>query len=405
MPDSSGNRLDRYLAGELSAREQRDLAQAALDDPELFDTLTAAAVMKATVLRDSHPQHHVAAAERRFLVRPLAWAGIAASVAAAIIVVILYRASSTPALVTTSPAPPLATSTASRAAEPSRIVAPPVILTARLDTLAGRPTSEFRGDEAQSRPPKSHGVVVSVDAGVIVLDVGSLDGISKGSELRIFRGDGDSNVVGRLTIVTVFREQSRGRVSSGGLAQAGDRAEVAPRVQVAALLEQAAAVMMSGDTAAARAITERAVSAAQVSDVPENTRRQAIGQLGILEHRAGARDDAERHLRAAVDAFDVGVAATGLERSGILNELGAVSIERGDYPEAERHLRRAQQYATGTASVHVVNNLAAVAALRRDPVTAESMYRSALTLAGKSPDSESDRRAILKNLEDLKAPR
>ena len=38
MVDSSDNQLDRYLAGELSPAEQRQLAQASLDDPELFDT-------------------------------------------------------------------------------------------------------------------------------------------------------------------------------------------------------------------------------------------------------------------------------------------------------------------------------------------------------------------------------
>jgi hypothetical protein len=45
-----------------------------------------------------------------------------------------------------------------------------------------------------------------------------------------------------------------------------------------------------------------------------------------------------------------------------------------------------------------------VAALRGDLVTAESMYRRALALAGGSPDLESDRRAIEKNLAGLKAP-
>ena len=56
MPDVPSRQLDRYFAGELSAPEQRDLAQAALDDPELFDALTAAAVVKATVLRDGAPK-------------------------------------------------------------------------------------------------------------------------------------------------------------------------------------------------------------------------------------------------------------------------------------------------------------------------------------------------------------
>ena len=38
------DQLNRYVAGELSAPEQRKLGQAALDNPELFEALAAAAV-------------------------------------------------------------------------------------------------------------------------------------------------------------------------------------------------------------------------------------------------------------------------------------------------------------------------------------------------------------------------
>src|ERR1700686_2961116 len=56
MPDSPDSRLDRYLAGELSAPEQRELARAALGDPELFDVLTVTAAVKATLLRENGPE-------------------------------------------------------------------------------------------------------------------------------------------------------------------------------------------------------------------------------------------------------------------------------------------------------------------------------------------------------------
>jgi Tfp pilus assembly protein PilF len=424
MPDSLGNPLDRYLAGELSGPEQRDLAQVALDDPELFDALTAAALIKTTLRRDSDPKH-VAAVELRPrsarptstlprapgrasvrpFQRPLALAGIAASAAAAIALVMVYRSPSTVPRLQTTPSPTLTTSIASAVIDPARITPHPLILIARLDTLAGRSTAEFRADLARSRPPKSHGVVVSVDDGEIAIDLGSLDGVAKGSELQVFRGDDDAKAVGQLTIVTVFRERSRGRVASAGSPRVGDRAEVAPSVQVAALLEQVAALMVAGDTTAARALANRAVSISRTPGVPSDARRHALGQLGTLEHRAGVLEEAERHLRGAVDVFDAEPAASRPERAEILNELGAVLIERGDYPEAERTLLRAQPHATGAAGVHVANNLAALAALRRDTPAAESMYRSALALAGNSPDLESDRRAILKNLESLKTTR
>jgi Flp pilus assembly protein TadD len=107
----------------------------------------------------------------------------------------------------------------------------------------------------------------------------------------------------------------------------------------------------------------------------------------------------------AVDDFDAAPAATPVQRATILNELGAVLIARGDYVEAERILRVARPLAIGAPAAHVTNNLAALAALRGDRAAADAMYRSALALAGGSPDLESDRRAIEKNLEDLKAQR
>jgi hypothetical protein len=356
MPESRGDHLDRYLAGELSGSEQRELAQAALDDPELFDELTAATVMKA-VLRAESPSAPGRGPARAFK-RPVAWAGIAAAAAAAIALVIVYRAASTTTPIhETTPSTP-ATSTSSPVADSAKI-AQPVILSARLDKLAGGSTPEFRSDGAHSRPPKSHGVVVSVDDGEVGIDLGSLDGVVKGSELQVFHGADDANVVGRLTIATVFRERSRGRIASARSAQVGDRAEVAPGVQVTALLDQVAALTAAGDTGAARTLLERAVSISQLPRVPAET----------------------------------------------LNELATVLIERQDYAGAERTLRLAQPRATGVAGVRVANNLAALAALRGDAVTAESMYRSALALAGNSPDLESDRRAIQKNLEGLKPAR
>jgi len=148
---------------------------------------------------------------------------------------------------------------------------------------------------------------VSVDEGEVAIDLGSLDGVVKGSELRVLSGDVDPTVVGRLTIVTVFRERSRGRMASAGSPRVGDRAEVEPRVQMAALLEQVAALMAAGDTVAARALAERAVSISKTPGIPLSARRQALARLGTLDHRAGALDDAERHLRGAVVAVPVEV--------------------------------------------------------------------------------------------------
>jgi Flp pilus assembly protein TadD len=88
-----------------------------------------------------------------------------------------------------------------------------------------------------------------------------------------------------------------------------------------------------------------------------------------------------------------------------MNELAAVLIRERDYQAAETLLRRAQTGAAAATAVRVTNNLAALAAMRGDVTTAESLYRSALALADSSPEYESARRAIESNLQDLRAPR
>src|SRR6185369_17847833 len=52
MADVPEETIDRLLAGELPAAEQRRIAQAALDDPDLFEQLTAAGVVTNSV--DAH---------------------------------------------------------------------------------------------------------------------------------------------------------------------------------------------------------------------------------------------------------------------------------------------------------------------------------------------------------------
>jgi hypothetical protein len=59
--------------------------------------------------------------------------------------------------------------------------------------------------------------------------------------------------------------------------------------------------------------------------------------------------------------------------------------------------------AAGVTAVRVANNLAAVTALRGDVAAAESMYQSALTLAGTAPAYEPERRSIEQNLQDLRS--
>src|SRR5262245_21932511 len=230
MADAFDDRLDRYVAGELSARDERELAQAALDDPALFDTLTAAALVRESARGEAPtPRSQPAVRPKSRLVWWVA-AGAAMATAAAVGVILIRRPSpvSTP-----SPAPAAAVAEAPRpASRAPATLPPPIFLTARADA-AGQP-SAFRSVDAGSRPPNDSGTVSSVDGDDIEITLGSLDGLAKGSAVRIVRQDGRGPAV-TLIVEAVFRERARGRVSPGPAPQVGDRANVSPADHVSAL--------------------------------------------------------------------------------------------------------------------------------------------------------------------------
>ena len=392
MPDVNATSLDRLLAGELSHAEQRRLAQEALDDAELFDVLTAAALTKAAL--ETPP---AADATGRFAGRrqrpPSAILAMLAA-AAAVILAVAYgwaRWSMVPA----APAP----------AAVRVVVARPVLLTARGAPATGH---TFRTDAAPARPAKTTGIVVSVRDGVVEIDIGALDGLKQDMNLRILRG---GRPVGSMTTGAVFRERTRGRVRSGDV-RPGDRVQIDPAVTASALLGQAHARRAAGDMTGARELAARAVSLAEAASLPPDIRRRSLTELGKLTHEQGNPDEPARLFQQALDTFDAGPPASPAERSELLkergellNELGAVQIERRDFAGAERTLQSAQAVAVGDTRMRVANNLGALAALRGDLAAANGLYRSAASLAGDSPDLAADRQAIEKNLAALRSAR
>jgi Tfp pilus assembly protein PilF len=414
MPDEPGASLDRLLAGELSAEEQRRLAQAALDDPELFDTLTAAAIVKETLASSSGSGSRQPVSRPATVPSTAGWRPrrtvIAFASAAALVLAVgygwnVYKPGPPPIPAASSrrvaPAPGAGTATA-RSSAP--IPGTPLLLTARLDAAIERPGTTFRTGDATSRFPKQSGRVLSVADSDVDIDLGSLDGITEGSSLRAFHGQDDAGEIGRVSIRAVFREHSRGR-SASGVVQAGDRVDLPPGVHVSAILAQAAARRAAGDAGAARALLDLAVSRAQAPEVPAGVRRRTLFQHGRLRHENGALDEAERDFRAATDQFDAAPIAPPVERAEVLNELGAIEIERRDYGTARRTLQDAQAYATDAIRMRVMNNLGALAALGGDRAAAEDLYRQARARAGDSPALAADLQAIDTNLERLRDAR
>ncbi len=400
-------RLDRYTAGDLPVEEERALARAALDDPQLFDALMTAGATRAALDREGTQDGvfgaaGAAAPARSFWRAPVRAAAFALAAAVLIFAVFYPRARNggraVPAEAATSPG-------SSSAAVPSVSLPAPVVLSARLEDFATTPSSEFRSPHTVSRPPRTEGRVSLASQGAdVVVPLGSLDGITQGSKLQIVRGS-SREPVGRLTITTVFREQSRGRVDPHATVRQGDVALVPSQVLVAALHQQMVALAAAGDIAGARQAATRALPLADQPGVAVEDKRGVLALAGAIDRRAGQSADAVGHLRAAVDLLSTTPAVPAAVRAAVLNEFGAALLDVRRPAEAERVLAEAQQMSSGSTTSRIENNRGAAAAQRGDRPAAERWYRAALNgMAGASASSE-ERRAIEKNLSDLTAVR
>lgn len=218
----SENNLDRFARGDLSPLESRELARKALDDSELFEDLTSMAVARAGLQRRG----------RQIAI----WPGIAILAAAAIVILAV-------ALHTPRPQPRFIPPTAVAALEPI--------------FLAGADSSpaQFRGADSDSRAPKAMGSIISIEDGVATIDLGTLDGLSKGGEVDVIRG---GQVIGKLTVTTVFRDHTRIEPQGGLALRAHDQVRVSAEGQLRAVLDQIEASVARGDAGEARRIAAQA---------------------------------------------------------------------------------------------------------------------------------------------------
>jgi hypothetical protein len=346
-PGSPQDRIDRFARGELSAAESRELAQGSLDNAELFDELTSSALAKAALER----RPKVIPLRRK--TRSVVIVSAAAAVVAALSIYLLRpgstRRESAPAVALT---PALAHSAKS---------GQPVLLTELLQQEPG--SAIFRGDESNGRSPRPAGSIVSVNRGVGVIDLGSLDGLTKGDELDIYKDAASTAGIGRITLTAVFRERARGRVS--GDVRAGNTVRVAPAVHLNALLEQVSALNQRGDAEAAQKMAEQAARWADTTPAAAPSRRAAAWNvLAVFRLLRGDRDGAETQLRQA----------------------------RAAAPKSNPEWARA------------ANNLGVLAEMRGDRRAAESFYRDALNAIRAAPDAPpSERQAINTNLTRVRA--
>jgi tetratricopeptide (TPR) repeat protein len=216
-------KLDRFARGELSSLESRELARKALEDPELFDELTQTSIARRAL------SNRVRGKVRW---RRIATWAIAASV---ILGVALY---------TTSHNAQLPRSDAT-------ISAPPILLARGADSNG----VTFRGADPDSRPPRAAGFVESITDGSVTIDLGSLDGLEQGSEADVVR---DGQVIGKIKLSTIFRNNSRGEIASGSPIRPRDQVRVPPAALLRGILDQIDAAIARGDAATAMKIAQQA---------------------------------------------------------------------------------------------------------------------------------------------------
>ena len=331
------DRIDRYAQGELSPQEARTLAQEALESPDLFDELTGAALAKAALSPQTVRRARVLRIRRQAAILTV---GLAA--AAALLLIVLPHASSKHAL---NIKPEL---------EPGSNPSQPVLLASGL-----RPTtaSAFRGGETDSRGPQAIGSIVSFEDGSANLDLGSLDGLAKGSELQAFRG---SYAVGQLQVTAVFRDRARASVTQGNHLQPKDEVRVGAVDHLNALLQQVDTAFNRGNPDTAVKLAGEAVQWGESTAVPPGAMAALWNQLAVLQMLQGQDGSAEAYLLRSASA----ISNTDPLYGQIQNNLGVLAELRGDRVKAAAAYSSALRPSPAEQRQTVERNLARVRGTR-----------------------------------------
>jgi len=363
MADSRDRQLERFVRGDLSPAETRELAHAALQDPELFDALAAHGLVEDVL---QSPEAHAALESesepgmRRFpnRTRMIAVGALAAGIA--LVAIYLWRPSSGPVPRETAALKPSLDLSATG----------PILIAENLKPNASTTAPAFRSVATESRLPRNQGTVLTVEGQEATVNLGSLDGISKASEMDVFRGASDQPV-GRLTATAVFLDRSRARVTSGTSLKQGDRIRVDDAVYLRAVLDEMNALEAGGNSDKARSFARDALAS-----VPAAPAGRAVWEgLAALDYRAGDTTRAVSDYQSAIALFAVAPAASNDEQAATLNSLAAIYLLQGDTAQAELRLNQAR--AQGVGSSATLNNLGVLAELRGDKSKAGALYQEA----------------------------
>jgi hypothetical protein len=399
MEPDLDRRIDRYVNRELHPAAARALAHEALDDSNLFDELTAVALVQAALESPATTDRALAqaalddetlfdtlvargaveAAARAPRKRPgFKWAiaGLAA-VAAGLLTFVLLRPSSHPVHQPAQQA---------RGIVAKRIAASAILLTSDLQPAPSHDALVFRGTNGGSRAPKSDGVIVSIEDGIASVNLGSIDGLEQGTELPL-PGNPPG---GRIVVTTVFRDHARGTISADAAMRAGDPVRVPSSAHLGSILQQVDALAAGGNLKAARDVAQAALA----GGTPGET-RPLLERLAAIEYQTGAPDAARERYEVAVNNFAQPPAARSTEQGSTLASYGALCLLSGDVDQAADLLRKAlAQSPSAFLKAEILNNLGAVAEAQADPDKAAGYYKQALA----QTTSKSERAVIEANL-------
>lgn len=350
------NRIDPYMNRGLDASAARALAQAALDDSDLFEELTAIALVQTALespattdralaqaalededLFDTLVASGAAAAGLPPRSRPKRWpiavAGVLAAAAAGLLTFFVLRPS---AHHSAAPQQALTVTTNPR---------PTILLTAELQPAASPANPVFRGGESGRRAPKSEGKVIGIEDGIATVDLGSVDGIAKGQQ------------IGGILITTVFRDRARGTFRYNSL-HVNDLVRVPASIHLNAVLQEVNALAAGGNLTAARNMARSSLSAGSPGET-----RVLLERLAALDYQAGAADAARERYEVAVNNFDQPPAADPAERASTLASYGTLCLLHGDAQLARDLLRQALAQQPSAADRAVIEaNLATLGA-------------------------------------------
>ncbi len=349
--------VDQFAARELSPPEGRKLAQQALEEPELFDALVARGAVEASL---KTPAVRAALAIQG---RHRQWGmALGAMAAACLLVALVWRV-----VVSQQSHPPAAQA---RAVVSKPDVLPslyaagnrPVVLAGDLHPARSADAPVFRGGDAPSRPPQSSGTITALENGEATVNLGSLDGLTKGTEL------------GPIVITTVFRDHARGKVANGAAIHVNDLVSVPQSIHLAAVLRQVNALASGGDLAQARALAGSALAAGSSGE-----NRALLERLAALDYQAGATDVAREHYEAAANDFYAPPRASASEQATTLNSLGALYLLRGDSASAAKPLNQAASLTGIDPDLHaqILNNLGVMSEMNGDLAKARDNYSRA----------------------------